>query len=398
MSTQPSPAPFRVPAQPQPSPVPVPTPPQPGRPRRRWALIAALVAAILGGLLWMALRTEPARQTGSGNVVQPAPTPGQIIPTRLRISGETSARHYVQITVPVFRGPDSGQNLTLMKVAKPGSFVKKGDLVAELDAQSLQDHIDDVQDQVDNAVNAVEKKKAQLQVDWVNLQQSLKVAKANWDKALLDQKAAEVNTDIEKELARLNVEEAEASYKQLQKELADEKASQAADLRYLEIEVQRQKIHLNNHLSDLKKFAVRAPMSGLVVMSQTFRDGEMKIVEEGDQVRPGMPIMKIVDLSSMQLEAKVSQADSNRFRVGQKAEIGLDAFPGLKFEGEVYSIGALANKGSFDQYYVASVPVNITIHGSDPRLIPDLSAWAFVDTRARHEVQEAAAEPLRASR
>jgi hypothetical protein len=98
-----------------------------------------------------------------------------------------------------------------------------------------------------------------------------------------------------------------------------------------------------------------------------------------------MQIMKVVDLSSMQLEARVSQTDSHNFRVGQTAEIGLDAFPGLKFPGRINTIGAIATKGMWDQYYIRQVPVNIAIEGSDPRLIPDLSAWAFVDTEKQQQ-------------
>ena len=115
-------------------------------------------------------------------------------------------------------------------------------------------------------------------------------------------------------------------------------------------------------------------------MVQTFQGGEMKQIREGDQVRAGMPVVKIVDLSSMQVEAKVSQVYANQFRIGQRAEIGIDAFPDLRFEGEIYSIGALATKGTTEQYYIRTVPVNITIKGTDPRLLPDLSAWAVVDT------------------
>ncbi len=398
--SHPAPAPFREPAQPSPGPVPVPTPPLPGKPRRRWMWAALLGAVALGGMLWLALRSDTATKTGGGNIVQTAPAPAQKIQARIRVSGQTSARNYAQITVPVFRGPDSGRDLSLMRAAKPGSFVKKGDVVAEFDAQNLLDHLDDVRDQVEGAENDVKKREAELLVDWTSLQQNLKIAKADWDKAVLDQKAAEVNTEIQREIAKLNADEAEAAYKELQKELQQRKASQAADIRILQITLQRQKIHLNNHLGDLKKFKVIAPMSGLVVMAQTFRGGETHQVQEGDEVRPGMQIMKIVDTSSMQLEAKVSQADATHFRVGQTAEVGLDAFPGLKFKGKVYSIGALATKGMWEQYYIRNIPLNITIDGAgDPRLIPDLSAWAFIESRRQQAPSAPGQEtPLRASR
>lgn len=376
--TQPSPVPIRPPAQPAPGPVPVPPPVQPQRPRRwRWAALIALMG-LVGGALYLLLKPGPATQTGSTDLVRTAQVATGPLERVVRVSGQTSARNFATIMVPVFRGPDSGRDLTLMKVAKPGSFVKKGDSVAELDAQNLKDHIDDVNDQVLNVENNVLKKKAEQEVEWESLQQNLRVARADRDKTKLDLSAAEVRTDIERELLKLNADEAEAAYKQLQGDMANKKAADAAELRILEITVKQQRIHLNNHSNDLKRFAMAAPMDGLVVMMQAFRQGQQKPIQEGDQVHPGMPFMKIVDLRSMQVEASVSQADASEFRVGQRAMVGLDAFPGLQFSGKIYSIGAMAVKGQWDTYYIRNVPVRIAIEGSDPRLIPDLSAWAHV--------------------
>ncbi len=104
----------------------------------------------------------------------------------------------------------------------------------------------------------------------------------------------------------------------------------------------------------------------------------MATISEGDQVYPGQPILKVVDLSSMQVEGTVNQAESEDFRIGQPAKVTLDAFPGLEFKGKVYSIGALAVGGRMQNFYVRNIPVRVAIEGLDPRLIPDLSASADV--------------------
>jgi HlyD family secretion protein len=376
-STQPAPVPIRPPGRPAPGPVPVPPPAEPRRPRWRLPLLI-LLAGLLGAALYLLLKPGSATQVGSADLVRTAGVTSGPLARVVRVAGQTSARNFASIMVPVFRGPDSGRDLTLMKVAKAGSFVKKGDAVAELDAQALKDHIDDVNDQVAQAENDVLKKKAEQDVEWESLQQSLRVAKADRDKTKLDFSAAEVKTEVERELLKLAADEAEAAYKELQGDLANKKAADRAEVRILQITVQKQQIHRNNHVGDLKKFTMKAPMDGLVVMSQTFRGGEMKQIQEGDQVYPGMQFMKIVDTRSMQMEASVSQADASELRVGQVATVGLDAFPGLQFSGKIYSIGAMAVKGMWDTYYIRNVPVRIAIGGSDSRLIPDLSAWAHV--------------------
>jgi HlyD family secretion protein len=393
--TQPSPRPRREPSQPAPGPVPVPPPAEP-RPPRRWLLPLGVVAAIvLGGALYLLLRPGSQTQTGSTGLVQTAQVTTGPIERSVRISGQTSARDFVTIRVPVFRGPDSGRELTLMNLATPGATVKQGDIVAELDAQTLRDHLDDVSDQVLQAENNVLKKKAEQEVEWESLQQSLRVAKADRDKARLDLSAAEVKTEVERELLKLTADEAEAAYTQLQRDLANKKAADLAELRILEITARQEHLHWERHESDLQRFKIRAPMGGLVVMSQLFRGGQMHQTQEGDMVHPGQEFMKIVDPRSMQVEALVSQADSSEFRVGQRAIVGLDAFPGLRLRGRIYSIGAMAVKGMWDTYYIRNVPVLVAIEDTDSRLIPDLSAWANVPIE---RVESAAIIPSEAVR
>lgn len=393
-STQPAPRPIRPPGQPAPGPVPVPSPAEPRRPRWRLPLLI-LLAGLLGAGLYLLLKSGPATQVGSTDLIRTAGVTSGPLARVVRVAGQTSARSFAAIMVPRFRGPDSGRDLTLMKVANAGAFVKQGDVVAELDAQTLKDHIDDVNDQVEQAENDVLKKKAEQDVEWESLQQNLRVAKADRDKTKLDLSAAEVKTEVERELLKLAADESEAAYKEMQGDLANKKAADRAELRVLQLTVRKQQIHRNNHVSDLKKFNIKAPMDGLVVMLQTWRGGEMKPIQQGDDVHPGQPFMKIVDTRSMQMEAAVSQADASELRLGQVATVGLDAFPGLQFSGKIYSIGAMAVKGMWDTYYIRNVPVRIAIQGSDSRLIPDLSAWAHVHLDLQQNATIVPAEAVR---
>ncbi len=296
----------------------------------------------------------------------------------MRLTGKTSARSYSNIIAPVLRGPDSGKALILMKLVKPGAMVRKGELIAQIDAQATQDHVDDVADSVKQGESDIRKRRAEQQVEWESLQQILRTAKSDRDKALLDAKTTVLLTDIERELLKLNVEETEARYSQLQKDLGFHKASQEAELRILDLTRERQKRHHDRHAGDLVKFTIHAPSDGLAVMQQTFRGGESGQVQEGDQVGAGQSFMKLVNPASMQVEARANQTESSDLRIGQPVTVRLDAFPGLQFRGQIYSIGALATGAWMQNNYIRTIPVNIQIDGSDPRLIPDLSAAADV--------------------
>jgi HlyD family secretion protein len=348
---------------------------------------------MLAGALYLMLKPSQVAKTGGTELVRTARVTTGPLERVLRVAGQTSARNFAQMMVPRFRGPESGRDLNLTKVAAAGSSVRKGEVIAEMDAQALKDRLDDTRDQVLNADNNVVKKRADLDVQWASFQQSLRVAKANLDKSVQDARATEVKTDIERELMKLSVEQNTAAYKQLTAATPHQREANRADLRNLEIQAKRQHLNLDNRMRDLEKFVMRAPMDGLIVMTQTFRGGEMHQVQLGDSVRPGMPILKVVDLRSMQLEGAVSQTDSSEFRIGQEAEVGLDAFPELRFKGRVYSVGAMGVKGMWDTYYIRNIPVRIAIEGADSRLIPDLSAWAHIRINA---VQDAKIVPTAA--
>jgi HlyD family secretion protein len=367
--------PSPVKQQPSLAPAPAPVHPAPGRPWKWLILLAALaVGAYFGYRAFVAKSTNaiPVVAVKSAKV-----TVGNLERT-VRVGGQTSAINFSNVTAPAMRGPDSNREMILLKTAVPGSWVKKGSLIAAIDAQSMQDHVDDLGDTILAAKSDVQKRRAEQQIEWENLQQTLRVNKSEVDKARLDFNAGEVRTDIERQLLKLALDEAEASYKQAQADLEFKKAAQDSEIKILEYTLIRHTRHRDRHVGDVKAFTMYASMDGLVVMSQIWRGNEMGQVQVGDRVFPGQGFMKIVNTRTMQVEGTVNQAESSQFRVGQDARVKLDAFPGLEFPGKVYSIGALAAGGWRQSPYIRNVPIRVKIEGSDPKLIPDLSASADV--------------------
>ncbi len=211
-----------------------------------------------------------------------------------------------------------------------------------------------------------------------NLTQSIRVTKADLDKATWEAKATEVRTPIDQELMKLTVDEATARYKQAQADIAQKQIVQGAELTILGITRERHVRHRDKHKIDLTKFTIYSPLDGLAVVQMTFRSSEMATIQQGDQVQPGQIFMKVVDPSKMQIEGTINQAESGMFRINQPAAVSLDAFPDLKMTARIYSIAAIATGGFRQNYFIRSIPVRLLINGSDPRLIPDLSAAADV--------------------
>ena len=126
-----------------------------------------------------------------------------------------------------------------------------------------------------------------------------------------------------------------------------------------EISLQRQQLRYQRTLNDLKTFTFGPPWTAWwCCRPWSAAAGTTAQYSVGDAVNPGRSFMKIVDTSSMQLEALASQAETSDMRVGQPATVSLDAFPGLKFparstawgDGEVVQDGELLRPDGAGQH------------------------------------------------
>ncbi len=337
-------------------------------------VVAVSVSAWFG---YRALAGGSGPATASASAAPTAKATSGSLQVTLRISGSTAAQDYVSVRAPIQRGR-SRLAMTLQTMVPSGEYVKKGEVVARIESQFLIDHLADHVAQVEQADFELKTLVAQQGVDMANLRQSLRVAKANLDKAELDLRTREIRTSLDKELLQLSVDEMRAQYNELRKDMANQEVVRKAALRIQEIEREQEAGDLAHLRNNLERFTIRAPIDGLAVAETLWRRGVQQTVREGDRVGSGQPLLRIVNPSSMILEAMLNQTASSALRIGQKATIRVDAYPEMKFEGVISSIGAMAVGGRRQNDYVRKIPVKVSIRGSDPRLIPDLSASAVV--------------------
>jgi len=275
-------------------------------------------------------------------------------------------------------GGGSDFSLVMVEVAKPGIRVKKGEIVAEFDRQYQLNRLDDYKATVAQLDANVKKLKADLATAEEAHRQLVNSSKANWDKALLDLKTAEVRSAIEAEDLQLAARETEAQHKQVAAEARLVESSQRSQIRAAEIDRDQAKIELERATMNVNRMIVRAPMDGIVVMQSIWRGGDFGQVQQGDQIWPGMTFMQIVDPSSMVIMANVNQVDAESVRLGSKAIARLDAYPGSQFAARVVGVGAMTKPGAWRPNYMREISIRLKLEQIDPRVIPDLSASADV--------------------
>jgi HlyD family secretion protein len=263
--------------------------------------------------------------------------------------------------------------LILERAVDPGARVKKGEVIAEFDRLSMLTRLDDYRAELDQQAANLISLKANLEVEQKAHQQSIEAAKATLEKARYDLKTIPVQSAIASEQLKLAEAEAAARYKQLLAEVRFMEVSQQADWKISSLQHDQNEIEFKRSQANADRMLFRAPIDGIVVMGNTFRGGEFAQIRAGDQVRPGMMFMRVVDPSSMVVNASINQTDMDLLRVGARARVRFDAYPDLELPGRVHAIAAMPRSGGFRPEYVREVPVVIKLERLDPRVVPDLS-------------------------
>lgn len=83
--------------------------------------------------------------------------------------------------------------------------------------------------------------------------------------------------------------------------------------------------------------SIRAPFAGIVAK---------RMINIGEKVSPDMPVMQIVDLSRMELEASIPVAEIPGIKIGQELSFTVDGFADRPFQGKVERINPSADAGS----------------------------------------------------
>jgi multidrug efflux pump subunit AcrA (membrane-fusion protein) len=295
-----------------------------------------------------------------------------------RVAGSIVASRFSNIAAPLLKAPDQGRGLTLTFLAISGTKVKEGDVIAEFDTADVVDHIDDVQANVSQAALDIKRRKAVYIAQLENLRQRLRQCKATLERARQDARATEVKPANTQEYLRLAVNEAQLEFDEVTKQIPLTDERQNADMMLYQLDYEHQVRHMQQHQDDLRRCKVRSPMHGMVVMQTVYRGGQMNQIKLGDRLSPGQPFMVVVDPNSMQLNADMSQSESETVRLGQHAKVHFDAFPDIVVGARVSAVGAMAYNARRINYWVRRVPVRLELQDPDARVIPDLTASADI--------------------
>src|SRR5690242_14974812 len=267
----------------------------------------------------------------------------------LRLNGTTMAARSFAVLAPRLQGAQVG-SMVITKLVPSGAPVKKDDVLVEFDAQAQTKDYLDKKATYDNLVGQVAQKQAEEDIARAKDDTGQQQAEDELKRAQLEMKRNEIVSRIDAEKNQEALDQAQATLKQLKETYQLKRAAAAAGIRILEIQRDRALEAMRYAQNNASKMTVHSPMSGVVVYNTIWLgNGRMGTVQQGDQVRPGLPFMAVVDPSQMEVRVELNQVDLLKVSPGQHAKMHLDAYPGIELSATLEDLSPLGHTGQFTE-------------------------------------------------
>lgn len=315
----------------------------------KWSISSVVVLAIAGVLVLSAFK-----KGNSAVDVRIAPVARKDLVSTVSASGQISAHTKVDLSSDV-----SGKIVRL--AVKEGDIVTKGQFLLQIDPEQAQSAVQ----QAEAVLASSRAQQAQAQA---NLDQAIK----SYDRsAAIKAKASELvaEQDIEQLRTAVSVQKAIV-------EAAGHNVDQAV-------------ASVANAREALGKTTIYAPMSGRVTRLNV-ENGETAI--QGTLNKDAATLLTISDMSNLETRVKVDETDVTRIKVGDSAQVQMDAFPDTTFRGLVTKIsnssvtatGSTAASSSSGQAVDYEVTIQLLNAPAETR--PDFTATGRIVTDTRKNV------------
>jgi len=302
----------------------------------------------------------------------------------LRLNGITQASRSFVVLAPKLEGAQVG-SMVITKLAPAGTHIKKGDFLVEFDPQAQTKDYLEKKGAYESLVGQVAQKRAEEAIASSKDDTAMKQAEDELKRAQLELQKNEIVSRIDAEKNQEALDEAQATLKQLKETYQLKRAAAAATIRIQEIQRDRALEAMRYAQGNAAKMVVHSPMPGVVVYNTIWLGGRMGTVQQGDQVRPGVPFLQVVDPSQMEVRVQLNQVDLLKVHAGQHAEMHLDAYPGMTLPAVLEEVSPLGHTGQFTEA-VRTFTASFSVQGTDPRLLPDLSAALDLDLGTQKKV------------
>ena len=283
----------------------------------------------------------------------------------------------------VLTAPSTGADLQIVDLATNGAKVAAGEVIVTFDPTVQQRTLETKQSELKQAESEIERAAADERRRVAAAQSELDEAKKALARARLEIQGNELRARLEAEKYVIAVADAEAHVGELESKVQGERIAAAADVAIARQKRDKARFDVQDTERILGSLQVRAPIAGSISLLPNFRAGgpgrAAPEFRRGDRAWFGAPIAELPDLTSVQMTARVDEADRGRVQTGSGVRVRVDAVPDRELTGTLKDISVVAKPDFTTWPPVRNFDVVVTLADSDPRLRSGMSASARVE-------------------
>src|SRR5713226_4773447 len=307
----------------------------------RAVILLFVLGAAWGAYLVVKQLPERQQQLATARVLR-----GDVV-IRAYSRGELRAVRSVTLTAPNLFG-----TVQVTKLAPLGSLAHEKNLIVEFDDSERRAALEETELEVQQIDEQI--KRAQADLDIRDKQDQVDLLKSRYSvrRGELEVQRNELLAAIDAKKNLLNLDEAKRRLQQLENDVKSRKEQAEAQIAVLREQRNKNMIDVAREKLRIAQTKVLSPMTGLVAIRQNRGQGfffpgmQLPDIREGDTLQPGMPVADVLDLSELEVVARVGELDRANLHEGQDVTIQLDAVPDKRFRGRIKSMSgsASANK------------------------------------------------------
>ncbi|GBD93526.1 macrolide export protein MacA [bacterium BMS3Abin05] len=263
--------------------------------------------------------------------------------TDLVLSGDLQSSKAVSLLAPM----EWQYNLQIIYLVPEGSHVSKGDTLLKFDASKLQVVLMNDRRELQKKKAGLKELKLQQAFRMTQLKNNLKISRYNLEESGLRVDKSRFESNVKKQQAEISFKQSTIQLKKAEQAIKNQKIIQKSDLTEMNMEVENAQSAIQDILNRMKKFTLISPMSGMVVYGKAWFGSTVRKIRMGDKVRPGQTMIRLPDLKLMESLIFVNEIDIQKIKVGQKAQLWLEAYPDKTYLGMVSEINKISQPQNY---------------------------------------------------
>jgi multidrug efflux pump subunit AcrA (membrane-fusion protein) len=338
---------------------------------------AAVLAVVLVVVLSVAAAAALRRDSGSPTLPTAIVTKTTFVDF-LQLRGEIRPVRSVVLTAP-----STGTDLQIIDIATNGAKVAAGDTVIAFDPTQQQRTLETKESELKQAETEIDRTEAELKRRVASARSELDEAKKALARAKLELQGNEMRARIDAENYVIAVSNAEEHVRELEKKVEGEGIAAEADVAIARQKRDKARFDVDDTRRIMGSLAIRAPIGGSISLLPNFRAGgpgrAAPEFKRGDRAWFGAAIAELPDLSTVQLTARIDEADRGRIQIDSSVRVRVDAVPDRELTGTMKDISVVAKPDFSTWPPVRNFDVVVALSDSDPRLRSGMSATARVE-------------------